>query len=89
MDGSGYCTFSLQNSLTSTCRFSRFSWLGGFGLARLCEGNPVGETCKVIFSAPIFQKLCCERAIRDETSLKTSMFGYLPKFEIFEATFVG
>ena len=26
-----------------------FSWLGYIGRAHLCDGNLIGETCKVIF----------------------------------------
>ena len=45
-----------KNPLQTRADFSIFNWLGKFDRARFCEGNPIGKTCKVIFSTRISKK---------------------------------
>ena len=68
-----------KNPLQIRADFPIFSWLRGFGLARLCEGNPVGKTCKSIFSAPIFKKQDEEKNHPTKVASNLSKFREITK----------
>ena len=79
----GIALFPLGIPLQIRADLCVFSWLRYIGRARLCDGNCIGETCKVIFLTPIFQKVCCESKFRVETSINISIsYGSLEFYRI-------